>query len=406
MWQFNRLLDATTSGANDLLFDGRYVAVLSASAINFFDFKDYLDPDSLPYGSPEVPNTDTLITNENISMSVAKTFNHGGVQFVYLDNHYFIVDGTVFSTIKKVDDSGTLVDTITLPEVMNSNLAVVNGNLWCTSYTKEDVEDEQWLYSFNSVGTQLTKTTIPRRHQLEERYLSTDYNGHVLITEFNELSVAKHDHVTGTYISSIRVSREPFYIKTLSDRTVFVASTDSAFDPEEDRYIGTVKQASDAYDTGILYAIDTILDAQQTNYETLGKCLGIAEDGDGDMWMTTERVIDGVKALYRITLSNNEVKTTQAWQLSATQPSQPQDYTISEEQLLSTDFKKSIKTEPFTFQKWDGVNVVSVNVPSLHFFITGSHLQGHEMNEMYNVQNIFTNSTTMVSTGKHSYIGD
>jgi len=410
MWQFNRLLNASTSNPNDLLYDGRYVVVLTSSQMVFYDFKDYIAPDNLPFGAPAIPNTDTLITNENVTMPTAQTFNHGGGQFVYLDNHYFIVSGVVFNTIKKIDTFGVLIDTITLPETMNSNLAVVNGNLWCTSFSKNDTPDEQYLYSFDSGGNQLTKTTIPRRHQVEERYISTDYNGHVLVSEFNELSIAKHNHVTGAYITSIRVSREPYYINTLSDRTVFVASTDASFDPETPRWMvsggSTNPSPIQPYDTGILSTIDTINNAQLTNYETLGKCLGIATDGDGDMWMTTDRVLDGVKSLYRITLSNDEVKMTNSWTLTEPSSSRPLDYNISETHLESVDFIKSIKTEPFTYPKWNGSNIINVSVPAFHFFISGSHLQGHEMNAMYNTQNIYTNSTTMVSTGNHRYIGD
>jgi len=410
MWQFNRLLDGTATDPKDLLFDGRYVVVLTSVDMRFFDFKDYIAPDNLPYGVPEVANTDTLITNKNITMPVAKSYAFGGSQFVFLDNHFFIINNVVFNTILKIDTAGNLVDTIITPETMNSNLAVVNGNLWCTSFNKLDSLDEQYLYSLNSAGNQLTKTRIPRRHQAEERYLETDYNGHVLVTEFNELSVSKFNHVTGAYVSNIRVSREPYYLKTLSDRTVFVASTDSSFDPETPRWIvsggSTDVSPIQPYDTGILSTIDTILDAQLTNYETLGKCLGIAEDGAGDMWMTTERVLDGVKSLYRITLSNDEVKMTNSWTLTEPSSSRPLDYNITETHLKSVDFRKSIRTHPFTYQKWDGTNIVNVSVPAFHFFISGSHLQGHEMNELYNTQNIYTNSTTMVSTGNHSYIGD
>lgn len=395
-WNFDRILYKSFSNPKDLVFDGRFIVVLDDNGLHFIDYRDQQNI-----------SEDILIGDTNFELEILKTISVTGNTVTYFDNHYYVTNAVEWNVIYKINYLTGLVDTLNLPHVMNSNLASVNGKLWMTTLERDD-NDEQQLFSYD--GTTWVFNSIPCRHQIEPRYIATDYRGNVLVTNFNDVSISKHDSDTGVWISDIRISREPYYIKTISDRTCFVASSPSVSDLDDtkDRVLWDGSIVNSTFDTGILYAIDTVLDTQQTNFQTLGKISGLT-DNSGDLWLTIDRTLDSVKSIARLTLSNNQVKFTKAYEIKdITDPASnnPFNWNINESKFLDNNYNKSVKCESYSYQKWDGTSEITETVPTYKFIISDGYLQGFKIDLMYNTQFSSIQSTAMMAVGNHNYTGD
>lgn len=395
-WNFDRILFKQFTTPKDLCFDGRFIVVLDNVGLHFIDYR-----------SQQNISEDSLIGDTNFELEILKTINVSGNAITYFDNHYYVTNTQEWNTVYKINYLTGLVATITFPEIMNSNLAIVNGKLWCTSKDR-DSNDEQRLYSFTN-GSFLYNV-MPIRHQIEPRYIATDYRENVLVTNFNDVSISKYDSNIGTFISSIRISREPYFIKTISDRTCFVASSVSIsdIDDTQDRVLWNDSVVDSTFDTGILYAIDTVTDSQQTNFQTLGKLTGLIDSGT-NLWMTNERLLDNVKSIVRLNLSTNQIKFTSAYEIklktNLASPT-PFNWSVNESKFIETTYKKSVKCESYSYQDWNGSTEVSVTVPTYQFIITDGYLQGFKIDDLYNTQFTSIQSTGMISVGNHNYTGD
>jgi len=397
-WNLERVLYSQFNTPTDILFDGRFVVVLDADGLHFIDYRNQQNI-----------TQDNLLGDSNFGLSTSKTITVTGTKVAYFDNHYYVTNADEFNTLTKINYATGIVATISLPEVMNSNIAPINGKLWFSSKGKDDLLDEQTLYSFDGDDFALGK--IPVRHQQAPRYLATDYRGNVIVTNFNDVSISKFDSDTITHLSDIRLSREAYFIKTLSDRTCFVASTQGVADEDEDydRTLADGSTSNSEFDTGMLYAVDTVLDTQQTKFQTLGKIGGIA-DQSGKLWMSHNRELkDDVKGIMRLTLSNNQVKFTKAYEMKLkTDPAStpPFNWNIEEGKFFEYSYGKCIKTETYDYEYWNGNSVAQATVPEYFFCIGDGYLQGFKIESMYTTQRVNIQSTAMISTGNHDYTGD
>jgi len=395
-WNFDRILYKAFTNPKDVIFDGRFVVVLDDIGLHFIDYRDQQNI-----------SEDSLIGDSNFELEILKTISVSGQSVTYFDNHYYVTNLVEWDTVYKINYLTGLVGTLNMPAVMNSNLAAVNGKLWFTTLER-DSNDEQLLFSFD--GSTFVFNSMPVRHQTEPRFIATDYRENVLVTNFNDVSVSKYDSDTGAFISSIRISREPYFIKTISDRTCFVASSPSVSDLDEtkDRVLWDDSVVDSIFDTGILYAIDTVLDTQQTNFQTLGKVTGFTDDS-GELWLTIDRTLDGVKSIARLNISTNEVKFTKSYEIKdIADPASPTpfNWNINESKFLENSYNKSVKCESYTYQKWNGTTEVTETVPCYKFIISDGYLQGFKIDLMYNTQFSSIQSTAMMAVGNHNYTGD
>lgn len=149
--------------------------------------------------------------------------------FAYVGVNEFSLKQTTFDSIQVYNTAGKLVETLDCPTTMNSNIVVDNSKLWMVSSTPFN-NDRQSLFWYDLVQKTWQFAGIPVRHQERVRFLARDHDGHILICDYNNLSVTRFSN-TGVFQATTRIApsggganREPSFITIDDLRNVYISS--------------------------------------------------------------------------------------------------------------------------------------------------------------------------------------
>lgn len=218
-----------------------------------------VDPQSRAY-SPDISVSDV----GNVSQLTA----YG--DFVYVGSSEFSTQASNFTKIKVYSTAGKLVEIVTPPVMMNSNIVVDNSKLWMVSYST-NAAAQQTLYWYDLNAKVWSSAGIPVRHQDKARFLARDHSGHILICDYNNLSVSRFSN-NGVFQNTTRIApsggganREPSFIAIDDLRNVYVSSFQ-----------------------GMISKLDTVANTA-TPYSTgMGDVHGFVDDGV-NQWIATEK---------------------------------------------------------------------------------------------------------------------
>lgn len=252
----------------------------------------------------------------------------------YVGTNSVSMSSTVFDTIRIFYSWGEKGLWFRTPRHVNSNIVVDNGKLWMTSYDI-DGSYQQQLMAFDLKTWQWSFSPIPVKHQLEPRYLSRDHNGHILLCDYNNLSITKFTN-SGVFVSTTRLAasaaganREPNYITIGDDRSVYVASFQgmiSKYNPQTDVVTSFSNGLGDIHSfvddgTHLWVAVEKrpmSVSHQGSNYTCVDSHMSTSEfdvtkwalggDGAAGPWAAGNYYVDDKEDLVRITKANNRIR--------------------------------------------------------------------------------------------------
>lgn len=183
--------------------------------------------------------------------------------------------GGRFDQLVIVNTVGTIERTIKLPETMKSNLAITNNKVWMVS-DDHNANFQQILHWYDLSTETFGQAPIPCRHQVEPRVLARDYNGFILVADYNNLSITKFTNA-GTFVSTTRVAaagsaanREPGHFTINHNKEVFISS-----------FNGMISKMNTMNDTFTWYSTG------------LGDVTSMSDDGTFQ-WVATQKIASTV----------------------------------------------------------------------------------------------------------------
>lgn len=344
MWQFDRGLKAAVAVGGgtttvDLSLDGKMLWALQVGAKSKLHCYDTVN------GILNSTNSDDIMverSTEFLGASVQQTLDYFGSNICAFQDHAYVSFSSTntfftdsFDSLNVYDVKGSKVDTIKLPDVMRSNIIAHNNKLWmCGAYVNNSYQ--QVLFSYDLITKTFASSVIPTRHQNVRRFLAKDYNGFILISDFNNLSVSKFTN-TGTYVSTTRTAaasgganRQPDSITVDQNRNVYVSSYNGMilkFDSLTDtfthfstglgdvhafaddgtyQWIGSKKKASSVSFNEVNYTCTVSHIAVGTKPDAEKWALG--GDGSDGVWTAANYYVDDKEDLLRINKADQSMR--------------------------------------------------------------------------------------------------
>lgn len=436
-WNFNVVLSSPTYGAAvpadgpqpDIAIDGKCLWFISKTTVKCMDITAWhmsIDSDANVIDKRGDQGWGTFV-----AVTVPKATN----RIVAFDDKAYITQSdytatpSQFNSIVVVNTAGQIVETLKMPELMNSNLVIDNGKMWMMSHATNS-NFQQLLYWYDLTTQVWQSYPVPVRHQTVERYLACDHSGHILICDYNNLSITKFTN-TGAYLTTTRVAassgaanREPNFITTDQNRNTYVASFNgmiSKMDTATDAFtmfsagLGTVaaladdgthqwvaskKRASVVSYNGSLYECveshigrlpPTALQ-DPVKWATLSE--GEATDG---AWTEGAYYVDGKADLLRINRANQTLRhfSTSERDIQIEDP--------SGSTMIDTTVNKVLVSPSFTCATKDGV----VTVPQYVWVVTNQcRVLGFPTDAMFRENFYEMKGFAMMSFGNYDYTGD
>lgn len=334
-----------------------------------------------------------------------------------------------FKKIVVVNTAGHIVETIVTPQLMNSNLVIDAGKIWMVSY---DINDnyQQSLYWYDLTTKVWASFPISVRHQTEERFLANDHSGHILICDYNNLSVTKFTNA-GVFVSTTRVAasagaanREPKYITVDQNRNAYVSSFNgmiSKMDVDADTFAMFSTGLGDVYsfaDDGVHQWIATkkrasVVSHNGAVFQCIESHIGrTPPSADVEKWMVlsgpTAVPVDGAWAegayyvddkadLLRINRTNQTLRhfSTSERDIQIQDP--------SGSTLIDTTVNKVLVSQPFSCSTKDGV----ISIPQYTWIVTNQcRVLGFSTDAMFRENFYEMKGIAMISYGNYDYTGD
>lgn len=411
----------------DMALDGKLLWVIAAKTVKCIDIVQWhlaVTPDEAVLTTRGETYTSAFVTVET-PLTCHRIVAFDDKAYVTQSDESYT--GSSFKQIVVVTTAGQIAETIKTPETMRSNLVLDAGKLWMTSY---DINDnyQQELYWYDLTTKVWGHTPVPTRHQVQERFLACDHSGHILICDFNSLSITKFSNA-GTYISTTRVAasggaanREPRYITTDQNRNTYVSSfngmiskmdttadtftmfsaglgdVSSFADDGTHQWIASKKRASVVSYNGLLY---------ECKESHIGRLTPAA---DPEKWVTLSEgeAIDGAWALgaYYVDGKYDLLKINRANQTLRHFSTKERDIQIEDSPgtpIIDTLVNKVIVSQPFTCSTKDGI----ISVPQYVWTVNNQcRVKGFSTDAMYRENFYEMKGFAMVSYGNYDYTGD
>lgn len=424
-WNFERTLSLGVSSPNDIVWDGRYLWSSSNSSITLVPYEVF---DRSHYNDIALVAPVTGLAQQNeflnpIDVSDYKVVSQSGYWIAPYQNGAFVSSGKSFSTITFIDSTlGQVTQTINCPATMNSNILVMGGKLWMTSF----LTGGDQLYLYDIVAQSWSNSTIPATEQETLRHIGYDKSGFVLIPNFNASSICKYG-LDGTYISTLQcTNKEPIYTYCDDNKNVVVAS-----------YNGMISVVDTTADTVTDWAYNGAGNDPQSNgikdfYYT--NFFGFASDGTY-LWISTAG-----DALNRMLISDKSIVGTHVEEktvipnLLSTLPDgtiipvvSPSTFmtdngdgsfaevtptianTMDENYTLvgpSGSYKKVLVIPQMTKQVWDGSSMVTKTYAQQIALATSSGLYVMPNSGLWRSNFVSVNCVAMISSGPNNYTGE
>lgn len=360
-WKFERLYTDSFAGVTDIDYSGRFVWAVAGGNLRVYDVYDleqYLD------------EIDSFVIEEpNRGLTVFETFSLPGAGY-YLEianGTAYVSAGSTFASIYEVKTNGD-IETISAPDTMQSNIHHYDGKLWMVGSTL--IDDEHSLFSYDLSTGEWDSVIIPVRKQLSVAFfVHDDKAGNVLVTNFNNLSVAKFDAGANTHTSTIRLddgtgaNRGPRRIYTDSSLTTWVASIN-----------------------GMISTVDTSTDTVSHELNSFTTAEGICSDGTY-LWFAANDLVRSRESDGDIRMTNGD----------------EDDYSFNTERFPSTTFTALTKTIAHSYATDSGTQTVGEYI----FLTTATDVIAFRNDDLY-YRTPYTKiqGVGMVSSGKHDYTGD
>lgn len=197
------------------------------------------DPDGTYGSGPSLCTVTTVDGQQVITTSFARTdpgtaaLNATHVA-VGTNNRVYVTNGMPYSevfafnlsdqnisTTPRISFSET-IDGISVPRMMSSNILFADGKLWSVAARYDDVTPQN-VTSFAVSGGAVVNIALTARPGTARSWLANGFNGHVYVTNFNNLSVSKVTYA-GALASTIRVNSSPMYVYGFADQRIYVSS--------------------------------------------------------------------------------------------------------------------------------------------------------------------------------------
>lgn len=355
--------------------------------------------------------------------SIATILAEGDVCYAGDVEARWATSSTTFGSVRTFTSHGAYGTTINCPVRMNSNLVCDNGKLWMASYDISEL-GQQTLYSYDLTTFEWLSTPIPTKHQSAPRFLSRDHNGHILVCDYNGLSITKYTN-TGVFVSTTRLAasaaganRQPNFVTLGDDRAVYIASFQgmiSKFNPTTNAVTSYSNGLGDVHsfvDDGTYLWVAAEKRPMSVTYNgDVYTCFkshmaGPAFDqmmwqqgGDGTSgaWTSGSYYVDDKEDLVRITKANQTIRhfTSEDRDIAIQSPSGID---------LGGDKVNSVLVTPsFVCSTEDGY----VTVPQYIWAITEANaVVAFPNSAMWRPNFYQMNGVAMMSFGQHDYIGE
>lgn len=355
--------------------------------------------------------------------SVATIAADGDTCYAALSDASFSLEATYFDNIQVLYSWGTKGVLIKAPVRMNSNLVIDNGKLWMSSYDINQ-SGQQTLYVYDLTSKAWSSTPIPTRHQTQPRFLARDHFGHILVCDYNSLSVTKFSNA-GAFISTTRLAasaaganRQPNFITISDDRSIYIASFQgmiSKFDSTTDTVTSYSNGLGDVHsfvDDGTYLWVASEKRPSSVSYNgenwTCYKShmsLGTFDqmmwqqggDGAAGAWAASNYYVDDKEDVIRITKSNQQIRhfTSEDRDIAIESPSSVA--------LGGVKVNSVLMTPSFVCSTKDG----NITVPKYIWAITeNNHLVAFPNTSMWRPNFYQMNGVAMMSFGQYDYIGE
>ena len=335
-------------------------------------------------------------------------------------------NGYITTQVRVVNTVGETVDTIIFPEYFNSNVEINNNKVWVISGSI-DAQYRQTLHWYDLTTKVFGSYPIPVRHQQEKRRISRDYNGNILICDYNNLSITKFTN-EGVYVSTTRTSastgganREPAYITLDSNRNVYVssfngmiqkfdsaASTFTSFsnglgdihsfvDDDTYQWVASHKIASIVSFNGQTYeCIDSHIARGTSPDLTKWAVLTGGETAKDGVWTAGNYYIDDKEDMIRINKANQSIRHF------GTSERDIQIEDLSTGTMIDTKVNKMMKSTAMVCATVNG----NVALPQYIWLMTATSVIGVPTSSMFRQNYYEMNGVAMVSFGNYDYTGD
>lgn len=437
-WQFDNSIttapiSTVTSDVVRASLDGKVIWTLKKSALK----KSELQGFDIVSGVLRMEDSDAILVGPRSSFLTSflkKELDVNGSDVYGFQDHVYVPSNNIssltdsFDTVSVINVLGEVVDTIKYPESMNSNLVFNNNKMWAVSQSTNNAY-QQVLYWYDLTTKAFGAYPVPVRHQSQKRFLIADYNGFILICDYNNLSISKFTN-EGTYVSTTRTSagtgganREPSYMTVDQNRNVYVSSFNGMiqrFDSATDTFtsysnglgdvhsfvdsgpflwVAAEKIASVVSFEGAIYVCNDSHIARGTKPDptkwtvATGNDIPAAKDG---VWAANNYYVDDKEDLIRITKSDQSIR----------------HYGTSERDIQIEDTGSvplkgvQVNTVMISQQFVCSTAVGDVTIPQYVWCLAGNKLVGLPTSSMFRQNYYEMNGTAMLSLGNYDYTGD
>lgn len=439
-WHFDRVLTSlgqhtpvTTTGPQpDIAVNGKLLWLVTPAAgedaIHCYDIvhiHTYITPDDVLIDSiPEETFAPFLkVDSPRIPCYVAAYSDKA-----YITQSDYNANPAEFDEVIVVSTSGQIDESIELPVAMRSNLIIDDGKLWMVS---RDINDsfQQTLYWYDLSTKSFGSAPIPVRHQTQVRSLVRDHAGHVLVADYNNLSITKFTN-KGVFVSTTRMAadtgganREPSQFALDENRNLYVSSYNgmiSKMDTTTDtftwfsnglgdvsamaddgtfQWVGTQKRASSVSYAGTIYVCKESHIARGSSPDLTKWDVDDSEDAEAidGVWTAGSYYVDGKGDLLRIN------KTTQSMRHFSTTERDVQIVDDASVTVTGSAINKVLVTPSFVAATKDG----NLTVPSYTWAVTNAcRIIGFPFGSMYRQNFYEMKGVAMMSVGTYDYTGD
>lgn len=431
-WVFDNTIGTETigSGVVRASLDGKIIWTLKKSGTGKPELKGFdivsgitkLQPDGVVLVGAQTEYMGAFLTKQ---FDVFATDVYGYQDKAYLPVNNVSALSDSFESVIVVDVAGNILETIKMPEMMNSNIVFNNNKMWTVSLSTNNAY-QQILYWYDFPSKTFGAYPIPVRHQSQKRFLTRDYNGFILVCDYNNLSISKFTN-NGAYVSTTRTSagtgganREPSYMTLDQNRNVYVSSFNGMiqrFDSNTDTFtsystglgdvhsfvdsgpylwVGSHKIASIVSFAGKIYEcteshIARGTEPDPTKWAVVVDASISAKDG---VWTAGSYYIDDTEDLIRITKSDQSIRHF---------GTSERDIQIEDVQSLKG---AQVNTVMISQQFVCATAAGNVTIPQYVWCIAGTSLVGLPTSSMFRQNYYEMNGMAMMSLGNYDYTGD
>jgi hypothetical protein len=145
-----------------------------------------------------------------------------GVLHLYTaDKHKY--NSNITTPTQQGEPVGEITISLPIPFAVGSPIYAAYGKLWIVN-TVQSVNLNNFLHCYDIATSTWSTTTIPGRHQFEERRISDDFDGNIIVTNKNDHAVVIINASTLAHVKTIKVNRHTYGLSRTENKVFYVMS--------------------------------------------------------------------------------------------------------------------------------------------------------------------------------------